>query len=74
LDSYEFICSTRSHPATLLFFLNALYTAQRSCTRYITPAIKYPKAVIPAKAGIQENTLDAGSSPALQSPGIILPG
>jgi len=25
-----------------------------------TPAIKYPKAVIPAKAGIQENTLDAG--------------
>ena len=23
----------------------------------ITPAIKYPKAVIPAKAGIQENTL-----------------
>ena len=30
----------------------------------ITPAIKYPKVVIPAKAGIQENTLDAGSSPA----------
>ena len=29
---------------------------------FITPAIKYPKAVIPAKAGIQENTLDAGSS------------
>jgi hypothetical protein len=29
----------------------------------ITPAIKYPKAVIPAKAKIQENTL-----------GIILPG
>ncbi len=26
--------------------------------------IKCPKAVIPAKAGIQENTLDAGSSPA----------
>jgi hypothetical protein len=25
----------------------------------ITPAIKYSKAVIPAKAGIQENTLDA---------------
>jgi uncharacterized protein (AIM24 family) len=29
----------------------------------INPAIKYPKFVIPAKAGIQE-TLDAGSSPA----------
>jgi hypothetical protein len=40
----------------------------------ITPAIKYPKAVIPAKAGIQENTLDAGSSPACQNPGIILLG
>jgi hypothetical protein len=32
--------------------------------RFITPAIKYPKAVIPEKAGIKENTLDAGSSPA----------
>jgi hypothetical protein len=29
----------------------------------ITPAIKYFKVVIPAKAGIQK-TLDAGSSPA----------
>lgn len=43
-------------------------------TYNITPAIKYPKVVIPAKAGIQGNTLDAASSPTCKNPGIILPG
>ena len=37
---------------------------EKSSVVHIEFTTEYPKAVIPAKAGIQKNTLDAGSSPA----------
>ena len=49
-------------PATLTVLTNVC-AGDAHILLDITPAIKYPKTVIPAKAGIQENTL-----------GIILPG